>query len=390
MNSSALKEAPDTPLESMETLEALRRDLNRNVWCVLGLPFDATTEVETCDHLVECIDSQQKCFFTTPNLNFAITAMRDKTFRNSVINSDWVVADGMPLIWVAKKLGIPLPERVAGSSVFEALRQDARRQQRKLKIVFFGGPDGVAAEAFRKIALEDSAMDVVGFFSPGFGSVEEMSPLHVINQINASEADMVVVALGAKRGQAWIEFNRERLNAPILTHLGAVVNFVAGTVNRAPLWLQKTGLEWAWRIWEERSLMQRYWHDGFAFIRILRESVLPYSRYLANMDAQQHTDALHQVQILEDQICIELQGAYSFNNLDELRTSVIQHLSLGRPFRLKCSEVSHIDGAFLGLMLLIKRHLAARDQTIQLIECSPAVQSILAFNRLDSHLDSIG
>ena len=377
------------PMES-NRLDNIRRDLNRDVWCVLGLPFDATTESATCEHLLNCIDTRQKCFFTTPNLNFAITASRDQAFRQSVIDSDWVVADGMPLIWVAKKLGIPLKERVAGSSVFEALRQDARRKQRKLRIVFFGGPDGVAAEAFKKIALEDSAMEVVGFFSPGFGSVEEMSPQHVIDQINESEADMVVVALGAKRGQAWIEFNRERLNAPILTHLGAVVNFVAGTVNRAPLWMQKTGLEWAWRIWEERSLMQRYWHDGLAFIRILRESVLPYSRYLANMDARQHTNAVHQVQILEDQISIKLQGAYSFNNLDELRTSVIQHLSLGRPFRLKCSEVSHIDGAFLGLMLLIKRHLAARDQTIQLIDCSPTVQSILAFNRLDSHLDSIG
>jgi len=377
------------PMESYR-LDNIRRDLNRDVWCVLGLPFDATTESATCEHLLNCIDTRQKCFFTTPNLNFAITASRDQAFRQSVIDSDWVVADGMPLIWVAKKLGIPLKERVAGSSVFEALRQDARRKQRKLRIVFFGGPDGVAAEAFKKIALEDSAMEVVGFFSPGFGSVEEMSPQHVIDQINESEADMVVVALGAKRGQAWIEFNRERLNAPILTHLGAVVNFVAGTVNRAPLWMQKTGLEWAWRIWEERSLMQRYWHDGLAFIRILRESVLPYSRYLANMDARQHTNAVHQVQILEDQISIKLQGAYSFNNLDELRTSVIQHLSLGRPFRLKCSEVSHIDGAFLGLMLLIKRHLAARDQTIQLIDCSPTVQSILAFNRLDSHLDSIG
>jgi len=370
-------------------LENIRRDLSRDVWCVLGLPFDATTEAATCEHLLHCIETRQKCFFTTPNLNFAITASRDEAFRQSVIDSDWVVADGMPLIWVAKKLGIPLTERVAGSSVFEALRQGYARQQKKLRVVFFGGPDGVAAEAFKKIATEDSAMEVVGFYSPGFGSVEEMSPQDVIDQINESEADMVVVALGAKRGQAWIDYNQDRLNAPVLTHLGAVVNFVAGTVARAPLWMQKSGLEWVWRIWEERSLLQRYWSDGRSFLRLYLSAVRPYSRLVDNHQPVTDTRETNTSSISGNVATLMLSGTYVRENLQPLRATTIDLVNQGCSLLLDCSEVYYIDAAFLGLMLMAKKHLHSAGLSIRLVSPSATVRRVLELNRLDEQLNAL-
>jgi len=135
----------------------------------MGLPFDTTTEQGTYYHLLECIEKRRKCFLTTPNLNFFVSAQSEKEFKESVINLDWIIADGKPIIWVTNALGIPLTERVAGSSVFEALHTNYRNHERRLKVVFFGSLDGVAAEAFKQIALDESAMEVVGFCSPGFG-----------------------------------------------------------------------------------------------------------------------------------------------------------------------------------------------------------------------------
>ncbi|WP_457832994.1 WecB/TagA/CpsF family glycosyltransferase, partial [Staphylococcus aureus] len=75
-----------------------------------------------------------------------------------------------------------------------------------------------------------------------------------IAAINQSGADFLVVALAARKGQQWVQRNRDALQVPLMGHLGAVINFVAGTVSRAPVWVQKTGLEWAWRIKEEPAL----------------------------------------------------------------------------------------------------------------------------------------
>jgi len=97
----------------------------------------------------------------------------------------------------------------------------------------------------------------VGSMDPGFGTVESMSTDETLAEINRHNIDVIIVSLGAGKGQAWIEANRHKLNAPIISHLGAVINFFAGTVHRAPQWVQKQGLEWCWRILQEPSLWKR-------------------------------------------------------------------------------------------------------------------------------------
>jgi N-acetylglucosaminyldiphosphoundecaprenol N-acetyl-beta-D-mannosaminyltransferase len=180
----------------------------------------------------------------------------------------------MPLVWIARATGLPIKERVAGSSLFQALRT-ARDSAAQMRVYFFGGPPGVAETASEQLNAEVCAMRSVGYDSPGFGSIEQMSDAATIARINDSGADFLVVALGAKKGQAWIQHNLAHLRAPLVSHLGAVVNFVAGTVSRAPVWAQKTGLEWLWRIKEEPKLLRRYADDGYALLRLLTGHALP-------------------------------------------------------------------------------------------------------------------
>eukprot|EP00825_Cyclidium_porcatum_P046005 TRINITY_DN7135_c0_g1_i21.p5 TRINITY_DN7135_c0_g1~~TRINITY_DN7135_c0_g1_i21.p5 ORF type:complete len:313 (-),score=37.83 TRINITY_DN7135_c0_g1_i21:177-1115(-) len=244
-------------------------------YCLLGLPFHAVAVNDAVACIRNAIAMRAPLLLTTPNVNFVVACGNDAAFRNAVIDSDLVVADGMPLVWIARLLGLPLRERVAGSEVFQRLRLSAPGPLGPVKVFFFGGPPGVAEVAAGVLNAEARGMVCVGWHSPGYGSVESMSTPEIIDRINASDADFLVVALGAAKGQAWIQQNRARLAVPVQSHLGAVVNFVAGTVSRAPRWIQRAGLEWLWRIKEEPGLWKRYWADGKALLCLLSTCVLP-------------------------------------------------------------------------------------------------------------------
>ncbi len=180
----------------------LRTDFRREVYCILGLPFDAVTLSQAVDKVAGSAERDERCFLSTPNLNFAVASLAGGAFRDSVIRSDLSVADGMPLVWIARLLGLPIPERVAGSTLFDVLRTRRRNDNAEpVSVYFFGGPDGVAECAADKLNAEPSGLRCVGHYSPGFESIETMSDAAIIDRINASGADFLVVALGAKKGQ---------------------------------------------------------------------------------------------------------------------------------------------------------------------------------------------
>ena len=250
--------------------------LQFNRYWILGLPFDEISLEEAVKCVRDAAISRTRLFISTPNLNFLIASQKDVSFRESVIHSDLSLADGMPIIWLAKLLNVPIRERVAGSNLFDALRYNRLPTgQPPLRVFFFGGPPGVGESAQRAINDDIIGMQCVGYCYPGFGDLDAMSTPEVLAHINASKADFLVVSLGAQKGQAWIERNRSKIQAPIISHLGAVLNFVAGTVQRAPLWMQRVGLEWAWRVKEEPGLWKRYAKDGLGLARLCILQILP-------------------------------------------------------------------------------------------------------------------
>ena len=247
-------------------------DFQRPLTCILGLPFDAIDVAQAVQRIRESAFSGLRCFVSTPNLNFAMTARTDAAFRGSVLRSDLSLVDGMPLVWIARLTGVSLPGRVSGADVFDALIAHAGPP---LSVFLFGGPPGAAALAALAINRRGGGLRCVGHDEAGYGNVEAMSDDERIERINRSGAQFLVVALGAGKGQAWIEHNAHRLNVPVLSHLGAVVNFVAGTVRRAPRWMQVCGIEWLWRIREEPVLWQRYLRDGADAVSVVARRVVP-------------------------------------------------------------------------------------------------------------------
>ena len=329
-------------------------NFSRNLHCVLGLPFDVLTLEQAVTCIREAVARRTPCFLSTPNLNFLITGQTQVEFRNSVVRSDLSLADGMPIVWLAKLMGIPIAERVAGSDVFEALRFS---NGPVLKVYFFGGPPGVAQRAAQQINTEGKGMVCVGFESPGFGSIGEMSTARTIAAINGSGADFLVVALGAAKGQAWIEHNLADLQVPVVTHLGAVVNFVAGGVRRAPRWMQKAGMEWAWRIREEPALWRRYVSDGIGLVRVLMNSTAPhlYYKYLHRESPLRAINAKIECDNLTT-ISVELQGDTVLNSGAVIKGQLATAGESCRKLTLNLAGLSLIPSDLLAMLQTIEVH----------------------------------
>ncbi len=372
--------------------EIIKQDFSRNVWCLLGLPFDAVDMSQTVEIILETAVNQRRCFLSTPNLNFLCAAQADVQFKHSVINSELSIADGFPLILIAKLLNIPLPERVAGSDLIAVL--DAKTTDKALKVFFFGGEEGMGAKACKIINQASSGLEAVGHYVPGFGSVDAMSTPEIIEFINQHEIDFLIVALGAKKGQAWIEQNRQQLNAPIISHLGAVINFFAGSVIRAPLTFQKWGLEWLWRIYQEPHLWQRYYSDGLQFLGLLATRVLPYWLWMQTTKVTGLFNSavlrkLIYTQIETDSIEISLSGIACVDTIQPLRDIFLQAAISEKNIELNLDKTSLIDGAFIGLVLILYKHVIASGCNLVLTHASTKILRILKWHQSEFLLANI-
>ena len=344
----------------------MRTDFSREVHCVLGLPFDAVDLAGAERRVREAAKSGARCFLSTPNVNFVVGCRSDAAFRRSVVMSDLSVADGMPIVWLARLMGIPIRTRVAGSSLFEALRGGPE----PLSVYFFGGPDGMAEEAWRRLGAR-----CVGYAFPGYGSVDEMSGEEVIRHINESKADLLVVSLGARKGQEWIERNLERLRVPVVSHLGAVVAFAAGRVRRAPAWMQAVGLEWLWRIKEQPSLWRRYAGDGLMLLRLCATRVLPYVWHVRRRARQD----LGSASLEASGATLGLAGPWTADNLARLRRA-LHHVALaGKDLRLDLSGVTFADSAFVGLLMLADGHQRGRGRRLVIAALSEPVRKVIHY-----------
>ena len=359
----------------------------REVLCLFGLPFDVITMDEVMQRIRTAVQTRQRLFLSTPNLNFLVACQTDATFRQSVIDSDLSVADGFPLVWISRWLGAPLPERVAGSSLFERLRDAPLMPgDRPIRVYFFGGPPGAAEAAGRSLNSRPCGMVCVGFESPGFGSIEAISRQDILDHINASDADFLVVALGATKGQAWIQRNRAHLRTPVISHLGAGVNFAAGTVRRAPGWVQRIGLEWLWRIKEEPGLWRRYWRDALALSGYLFSRLLPYRLWLLRHRPAGEAD--FEVRLRQDaEVCrILLKGAIPEPVPAQLQAALQQACDAAGPVVLDLGRVEFFGPGFAGLLILFKNNLAANKQPLEIIPSSPRMQQLFFWNGLSDLL----
>ena len=365
--------------DAREVAPLRRDDFDRDVWCLMGLAVDAADITRAVAEVDNAVRNRKQLSFVTPNVNFLIRASKDAAARREILNADLSLIDGAPLVMMAKLLGVPVRSRVAGSDLFDALRRRPGYAGRRVKVFFFGGRDGSAEAAFDALNRENGGVEAVGWFNPGFGDVESMSTDTVIDQINACEPDFVLVALGAAKGQSWIERNRERLTAPVTAHLGAVVDFAAGSVARAPQWMQRVGLEWVWRILEEPSLWRRYFDDGLALFALAARRLAPQFPRAGAITGKVETT----LETAPDRTIVKISGQAGVNSLKSIREAFRAAAARGKDVRLDLAAAEAVDRAFLGLVLMLEKHLNRAGAEISLSGARPAVDSLFRANLMN-------
>ena len=359
-------------------------DLMRDVYCILGMPIDGLDIAGTLDKINAASLARDPFLISTANLNFLVNSLADPEFRESLLLSDLCTADGMPIVWIARLLSLPIKKRIAGSDILDELR--TREAGRKLRVFFFGGADGIAEAARRILNGENGGLTCVGTLNPGHGTVDDMSNDAILTAINGSNADFLVVALGAGKGQAWLLRNHHRLRIPIRAHLGAAINFQAGSLKRAPQAIRKAGLEWLWRIKEEPHLWVRYWQDGRMLLRLLRTRILPLARLRKQKPAQELYIGLRAAQ---DSVLLQVSGDAIAQHVDHAIGRFQQAVTLGRPLViLDLAAVLAIDQRFFGLILMLKKCLRQRNATLLFVGVSERVRRLFQLNELEFLLDA--
>jgi len=367
-------------------------DLERNVYCVLGLPIDALDMRIILDRIcTAATGGRTPCLISTPNLNFLVNSRSDPAFRESILDSDLCPADGMPIVWIARLIGAPIKKRVSGSDIFDSLKTGAGCG-RVLRVFLFGGAEGAAATARNAINATSMSLKCVGAFNPGVGSVEDMSRNDILDRLNASQADFLVVALGSKKGQLWLHQNHHRLTIPLRAHLGAAMNFAAGRVKRAPRWLRACGLEWLWRIKEEPDLWRRYTHDGSVLLRIVLTRALPLAllnRWYRLKSRWGSSQLL--ISIVQNDHCatIRLAGDATECNISTAINFFRETLmSRNTNVVIDLGSTRIIDGRFLGLLLMLRKNLKSRGANLSFVRVSPAIRKLFCFNDLNFLVES--
>lgn len=207
----------------------------------------------------------------TPNADQVINLERNDELRQAYAKAALVTPDGMPVVWASRWLGTPVKERVTGSDLMPRLCDMAA--QEGLKVFLLGGREGVAVRAAENLVRTYPGLLIAGTACPPLGF--ERDPLQnaaLVRSIRESDADLVFVCLGSPKQDVWASRHLSEFDKGVFLGVGAAIDFCAGTMARAPRWMQRSGLEWSYRLAQEpRRLLGRYTRDLYFFVLIARE-----------------------------------------------------------------------------------------------------------------------
>ena len=210
---------------------------------ILGVRVDAVT-MDQADACVAHFVGEPRCHqVATVNPEFIMIARRDLEFARVLAASDLNLPDGANLVRAARILGYPLHERVAGSDLI--WRIAARAEEKGWKIFLLGGKEGIGARAAARLGERYTHLQIAGVWA---GSPWPRGDEEQVARLNRSGAEILFVAYGAPAQEMWIARNRGRLTARVAMGVGGAIDFVAGIIPRAPMWMQRTGLEWLFRL----------------------------------------------------------------------------------------------------------------------------------------------
>jgi len=233
---------------------------------VLGVPLAVSDYEQVIDWMDATIAAGERGYLTAAAVNLVMSAQADPQARAAALGATLAVPDGQPLVWALRALGHPRATRVYGPDLM--LRFCAHAAAAGIPMYLYGGRTPEALEQLeRRLCERFAGLQIVGAYSPPFRALTAAEEERVVSQINSSGAAVVWVGTGQPKQEQWMLHMRPFLSAPLLVGVGAAFDFHAGLVSQAPHWMQRSGLEWMYRLLHEpRRLWRRYAHQNPRFI----------------------------------------------------------------------------------------------------------------------------
>jgi len=239
---------------------------------LFDMRIDNVTLPEVLGRIVVRITQRTPGYIVTPNVDHVCRFQRDPEFALAYHDAFLSLADGTPIMWVSRLFKTPLRQKLSGSDMVAHLAALARDKGYRLYLL--GAPEGVAERAAEVLSGRYPGLQIAGFHCPPYGF--ERNPgqnAEVLNRLRDAAPDICFIALSSPRQELWMWHNHKAAGVPVMIGIGAGLDFIAGRIKRAPVVLQKAGLEWLWRLSREpRRLWRRYLvYDALFFTLVWRE-----------------------------------------------------------------------------------------------------------------------
>lgn len=231
---------------------------------MLGTWVDALLWNDAIGQVVAWGTARESRYICVCNVHSIVTATHDPGLRHALGGADLSTADGAPIAWALRQLGFPAQERITGPDLMWRYLQQAERVEQK--IFLYGSTPDTLSSLRAAIGRAFPQLNVVGMLSPPFRAPSPAEDETEVAAINASGAHVVFVGLGCPKQEKWMAAHRGKINA-VLIGVGAAFDFHSGMKKRAPLWWQRNGLEWLYRLGSEpRRLLRRYLVTNTLFV----------------------------------------------------------------------------------------------------------------------------
>lgn len=219
---------------------------------IFGVRFDNVGKEEAYKRFIGFMDEKRLKTIYTPNPEIVMKAIENSDFKAILNEGDLVVPDGIGVVLASKIHHLGLKERVPGIELMALMLEYCNRAGKS--IYLFGGKPNIAQMAAKNISEKYPNLKVVGTQD---GYYDQTRELKILDDINEKKPDVLFVALGAPKQETWIHTHKKLINASVAMGVGGAIDVWSGTVKRAPVFFQKTGLEWFYRVLKQPTRMMR-------------------------------------------------------------------------------------------------------------------------------------
>jgi N-acetylglucosaminyldiphosphoundecaprenol N-acetyl-beta-D-mannosaminyltransferase len=232
---------------------------------ILGVGISPLTRAQALATIEGWIAQGERQYVCVSGIHGVMESQRDERLRAIHNAAGMVTPDGMPLVWLSRMRGFKYVERVYGPDLLLACCE--RSVTTGYRHYFYGGGAGVPERLMERLQSRFPGLQIAGGYSPPFRALSAEEDADVVRRINAARPDVVWVGLSTPKQERWMSEHRDRLTAPVFVGVGAAFDFHAGLKRQAPRWMQRSGLEWLFRLWTEpRRLWRRYLRNNPLFV----------------------------------------------------------------------------------------------------------------------------